>query len=65
MQRSLGNSDDFLSGYMDNWLKSDSSSMSFEYIRGNKAGAETKRILDGQGICANNGRYPELVGIGR
>jgi hypothetical protein len=36
-----------------------------DYQKGYFAGMDAKRVLDEQGICTDNGTYPELAGAAR
>lgn len=58
----LARSADYLKGYMDYWCGSPASKLTVEYQKGYFAGIDAKRVLEGQGICTDNGTYPELAG---
>jgi hypothetical protein len=61
----LARSADYLKGYMDYWCGAPASRLTVDYQKGYFAGMDAKRVLDEQGICTDNGTYPELAGAAR
>jgi hypothetical protein len=61
----LSRSADYLKGYADYWSGAPASMLTGEYHAGYSAGMNAKRVLDGHGICTDNGAYPELAAHAR